>query len=273
MAMGSVSAQMSTTLAPAVFRSYGVVGTAGVRLLVAAVVIGVVCRTRRASYHSLRDALRVGLLLGLALIGLNVGLYEAIARIPLGTAVTLMILGPLAVSLAASRRRRDIAAVILAGVGVVLIVGVQRPSSLTGVAWAMEAAASIVGYLLVIRRLGQRARGLEGVAIGVAVGAVALLPVTVGALGRTEHVTTALAACVLGVAGLVVPLVIEAWAVRVLTVRVVSLMLTLDPVVAAVGGWLVLGQALGIASITGIACVISAAGVSIGSLAAAARAP
>jgi inner membrane transporter RhtA len=267
MAMGSVSAQMSTTLAPAVFRSYGVVGTAGVRLLVAAVVIGVVCRTRRASYHSLRDALRVGLLLGLALIGLNVGLYEAIARIPLGTAVTLMILGPLAVSLAASRRRRDIAAVILAGVGVVLIVGVQRPSSLTGVAWAMEAAASIV------RRLGQRARGLEGVAIGVAVGAVALLPVTVGALGRTEHVTTALAACVLGVAGLVVPLVIEAWAVRVLTVRVVSLMLTLDPVVAAVGGWLVLGQALGIASITGIACVISAAGVSIGSLAAAARAP
>jgi inner membrane transporter RhtA len=86
-------------------------------------------------------------------------------------------------------------------------------------------------------------------------------------------VTTALAACVLGVAGLVVPLVIEAWAVRVLTVRVVSLMLTLDPVVAAVGGWLVLGQALGIASITGIACVISAAGVSIGSLAAAARAP
>jgi hypothetical protein len=84
----------------------------------------------------------------------------------------------------------------------------------------MDVAASVAGYLVVIRRLGHRPRGLEGVAIGVAVGAVALLPVTVGALGRTEHVTTALAVCALGVAGLVVPLGIEVWAVRVLTVRV-----------------------------------------------------
>jgi inner membrane transporter RhtA len=266
MATGSVSAQMSTTLAPGVFHAYGIVGAASVRILLAALILVGMFALGRGPQHPVREVLPAGLMFGASVIGMNVGIYEAIARIPLGTAVTLIIIGPLAVSLGTSRRRQDVVAVILAAVGVVLIVGAHGAQSLIGVLWAAIAAMSIAAYLFVIRRLGQRNPGLDGVGVGLIAAAIALLPLSVVATAKTPDISTAVAALALAVGGLVVPLVIEAWAVRVLTVRVVSLMLTLDPVVAAIGGWLVLGQALGLRSLTGIACVVLAAALSLGSV-------
>jgi inner membrane transporter RhtA len=93
---------------------------------------------------------------GLATAGMNIAFYEAIARLPLGTAVAVEFCGPVAVAAVASRRPRDVAAVVLAAVGVALIADVRWSGSPSGVLWALAAAALWAAYIV----LGKRVAGV-----------------------------------------------------------------------------------------------------------------
>jgi hypothetical protein len=91
---------------------------------------------------------------GLATGLMNLAFYEAIAALPLGTAVAVEFCGPVAVAAVASRRPRDVAAVLLAAVGVLLIADVRWSAAPWGVVWALAAAAMWAAYIL----LGARGR-------------------------------------------------------------------------------------------------------------------
>lgn len=189
---------------------------------------------------------------------LNFCLYEAIARIPLGTAVTLLFLGPLALALLRSRRRRDIAWVVAATAGVVLLTGGPSGASLAGVAFALGAAASSAVAILVGARLGTQTARLDGLALSVAAAALLTLPVALPAAVAAPDVGDLAIVAAVGVLGIGLPYALEFNALRRMGVKTYSILLSLDPAVAGLAGLLLLGQHLSSPELLGIALVMAA---------------
>lgn len=256
---GSVSVQLSSVIATGVFDSYGALGASALRMAVAAALLGAVA----SPWQELRAHWRGPLLFGLALTGMSVFGYLAIERIPLATSVTLMLLGPLAVALAASRRPSDVAWIVLAAIGAMLVIGSPQAGSWLGIAAALGAAASVASYLLLLRRLGDSWAGLTGLSAGVCCAALLTAPFAVAAAGRTPDFKTGLAAFSLGLLGAFIPYCAEWWATRRLSLRVVGVLLTADPVVAALLGYLFLDQTLSLKQFSGIVCVVFAASATV----------
>ncbi len=114
---------------------------------------------------------------GLATGLMNLAFYEAIARLPLGTAVAVEFCGPVAVAAIASRRPRDVAAVLLAATGVLLIADVRWSGAPWGVVWALAAATMWAAYILLGARVATAGNGLDDLAVGFGAAAVLLSPV------------------------------------------------------------------------------------------------
>jgi inner membrane transporter RhtA len=249
------SLQSAAALATTTFATSGPAGTGALRFLAAALILMAIVRPR------LRDRSRTFwwavTALGATAAATNLLLYEAIARIPLGTAGTLVFLGPLALALFSTRRRFDIAWVITAGTGVVLLTGVSPAGSLLGVAFAVAAAASVAASILIARHIGQHAQGLDGLALSIAVAALITLPVSL----RAAHSPSALdipVVVAVGVLGIAIPYALEFSALRRVGVRTHSILLSLDPAIAGLAGVLFLGQQLDAAELVGISLVMAA---------------
>lgn len=126
-----------------------------------------------------RRRVAIATMFGLITVGMNIAFYEALARIPLGTAVAVEFIGPTLVATLGSRRPRDIAAAVLAAGGVALLAGIEFTSELAGVVWALAAAALWAGYILVGKRVADTHGGLDTLALGLSTAALILGPVIV----------------------------------------------------------------------------------------------
>jgi inner membrane transporter RhtA len=256
----SASLQSSAALATTVFAVYGPGGTGALRFAVAAPVLLLLgrpaLRGRTAGFWAGAVAL------GIVLVALNLTLYGAIARVPLGTVVTLQFLGPLALALVAVRRRSDALWIAAAAGGVVLITGAPSGSSTVGVVLALAAAALTMASLLLSRRLATTSTGFDGLTIAVAVAACLTLPVAVPAALATDAARELALVAVVALLGLAVPYALEFVAIRAVTVKTFSVLLSLDPAIAAVAGTLWLGQRLMPREMIGIGLVtLASAGV------------
>lgn len=265
MVLGScISLQVGAASAAQLFPTMGSAGVTLLRLLVAALVL--VAVTRPHVHRWTRRQWTAVLTFGLCLAGMNGSFYAAIARIPLGTAVTIEFLGPLVLAAVLSRRLRDLAWVGLAAAGVALLglggdggAGLDR----AGVAWALLAGVFWAGYILTSARVGAAVPGQGGLAVALAVGAAALLPV--GAAGAATSVgrpDLLLLAAVTGLLASVVPYTLELSALRRLTPAVFGVLLSLEPAIAALAGWALLAQPLGPREAVAVGVVVLA---SIGS--------
>jgi inner membrane transporter RhtA len=207
-----------------------------------------------------RDDMRVAVAFGLVLAAMNLTFYEAIDRIPLGIAVAIEFAGPLAVAVAGSRRRLHVAWVVLAAVGILLLVRTGGGGTdLAGVAFALTAAACWAGYILLSQRAGRAFPRGEGLAIAMAVGTVALLPVGIGGAGSSLLSIGPLAVgAAVGLLSSAIPYSLELEALRRLPSRVFGILLSLDPAIAALMGFVILGQDLGPRELAGIALVVAA---------------
>jgi inner membrane transporter RhtA len=113
---------------------------------------------------------------GLVTIAMNIAFYEAIARIPLGTAVAIEFLGPIAVAALGSRRVGDLAAAALVCAGVALLAGVEFDVDWAGFGFALASAALWAGYILLGKRVADAGEGLDSLALGMALVAAVLAP-------------------------------------------------------------------------------------------------
>jgi len=195
----------------------------------------------------------------LALVAMNVTIYQAMARIPLGLAVTLEFLGPLAVGLFTRRGWRDLIWVGLAGLGVALLGG--SPGSLTwaGVGFALVAGAAWGVYILVTPSVGRHWPGATPVTVANLTGAAVLaLPVLL--LNRTGLGNWRLwgLAAAVGLLSSVIPYILELRALRHLERRVFSVLMSLEPAVAALTALIILGEQLTWLEWLAIGCVIAA---------------
>lgn len=239
---GVISLQVGAALATQLFALTGPVGTVTLRLLFAAVILLLVWRP---SVRVDRHAVPVVLGYGVVLAGMNMSFYAAIARIPLGLAVTVEFLGPLTIALLAARRWWHVLWAALAAGGVALLTKGGATVSWSGVLFALGAATGWGCYVPLSAALGEKTTGGGGLAWGMAVGALIAAPVGVLDAGR-ELLNPAALAAGLGVALLasVVPYSVELEALRRMPPGVFGVLMSLEPAVAALAGLVILGQEL-----------------------------
>jgi inner membrane transporter RhtA len=262
-----VSVQLGAAIAKTLFDSLGPGGTVFLRIAFASLVLLVLVRPKLGGHD--RNAYVVAGLFGLALAGMNFSIYLAIDRIPLGVAVTLEFVGPLGVAVAGSRRMLDLLWVVLAAGGILLLAPLGAFGGMNldpvGVAFALLAGCLWASYILLSARTGSAFQGGTGLVIALCVGTLILAPFGVADAGYALLDPKLLLAS-FGVAMLssAIPFSLELEALRKIPARVFGVLMSLEPAVATLAGFLVLGERLGIRAVVAIVFVtIAAAGASL----------
>ena len=268
MLASSASNQAGAALGAMAFPAIGPVGVVAVRQVVTALVLTPVVRPRLRGLR--RD--QWWPILGLVVVFsvMNLSLYAAIDRVGLALAVTLEFLGPLTVAIVGSRRVLDLGGALLAGVGVVVLTDPGPTTDVLGIALALLAATAWGCYILLNRTVGRRLPGLHGTAVAGLVTAAVWSPIAV--VWFAFHAPTVAAVALAVACGLmssIAPYVADLLALRRLPAPMFGTFTSINPVWAALSGWLLLGQALDLDEWVGIGLIVlSNAGVSARGLAA-----
>jgi inner membrane transporter RhtA len=197
--------------------------------------------------------------LGVALACVNSLFYLAIDRVPLGVAVTVEFLGPLAVAVVGSRRRLDFVWIVLAGAGVALLGSPTVDVDGIGIVLSLAAGVFWAAYIVIGKRLGATWPLQRGLAVSMALAGVLTLPLGLVS-GGAALLSPGLLALGFAVAILasVVPYVLELAALRRLRTSTFGILMSLGPAVAALAGAVFLRQRLGALELLAIAFVTAA---------------
>lgn len=266
MVLGScTSLQIGAAIAVPVMGEVGSWLTTAVRLLLASAILVVLTRPPLRAWS--RGQWRRVVLYGVALGGMNGTFYAAIDRIPLAIAVTIEFLGPLVLAAVLSRRARDIAWVLVAAAAVAVLGFSKSPETSAsdggldpvGVLFAFISAGFWAAYILAGKSVAAEVKGQAPLAIAMLVGGSLMVPLAAPSVGRLADQPVLLLSLV-GVALLssVIPYSLELAALRRLPARVFGVLLSLEPVVAGIFGWLLLGQHLSIVQIPAMVAVLAA---------------
>jgi inner membrane transporter RhtA len=251
--------QVGAAFAVTLFDELGPAGASLLRLGIAAVVLWAWWRPRLRGHP--REDLGLAVAFGLALGTMNWAIYEAMDRIPLGVAVTIEFAGPLGVAVALSRRALDLLWVALAAAGILLLTNPFGASDLdpAGIGLALLAAAAWGAYIPISARTGQVFPGGAGLAIAMVVGALLVAPAGIASGGSRLLEPELLAAgAAVALASSVIPYSLELESLRRIPTRVFGVLMSLEPAVAALAGFVVLEQALGAVDLLAIALVVLA---------------
>lgn len=255
---GVISVQFGAAIAVLLMPRAGAVGVVTLRLVLAAVVLLIVCRPKVRG-HSRADWGTV-LVFGAVLAAMNLLFYQAADRIPLGAAVTLEVLGPLTLSVIASRRLGNLLWAGLALAGVVLLSGggFDRLDPV-GAAFAVGAGVMWATYIVFSARTGQRFPQADGLALAMAFGAVLSLPLGIMEAGSKLIVPSTVGlALAVALLSSVLPYTLELLALRRLPAPTFAILMSVEPAVAALAGLLLLHQGLSFTDALAIALVIAA---------------
>jgi len=255
---GLVAQEVGASIAVLVFPQVGPAGMVTLRLVFSAAILMAIARPRLRGIP--RRSWLVVTLFGIALGGMNLLFYEALARLDLGPTVTIEVLGPLVLSVILARRAIAWLWAGLAFAGVVLLSqgGLAHLDAL-GVLFALGAALGWAGYILSSRATGKSFEGLGGLAIAMVIGAIITLPFGIGQAGATllePHILLlGLAVAILSSA---IPYALELIALRRVKAETFSVVIASSPAIATLTGLVILGQAIGWLQAVGIALVIAA---------------
>lgn len=199
---------------------------------------------------------------GIATAAMNVLFYLGIARIDLGKSVAIEFIGPVAVAAATTRSARNALALVSAVAGVVVLGGVEISREAAGVVFILGASACWAAYIVIGARVASTTAGVDGLAIGLAVGAIALTPLGAPWSGPVWGSPMLLLACLAtGVFSNAIGYGIDQHVLRRVSVRRFSVLLALLPVTATLVGWVALDQRPSGIDLIGIALVLIAVAV------------
>lgn len=238
-----VSINLGSALAISLFPLYGTSGMLFLRMALAGVILMLAYR------HQLLPAIRhspgVILLLGFTITLQSGAFYESLARIPLGIAVALEFLGPLAVALASSRRLVDAGCVVLAAIGILLLTpDIGESLDPVGALFALGAGVGWAGVILISRHLGKHLEGGVGAALGMGVCGLILLPFAGFSAVQILIAYPSTLLLVIGIAlfSAAIPYLFEYLALKSMPARQFGVLIALEPVVAAIVGAIALTQ-------------------------------
>jgi inner membrane transporter RhtA len=256
---GVSSVQLGAAIAKSLFDELTPTGLVMLRLVFGALILGLLFRPRVRDRSS--RELQLALAFGLTLVTMNFCFYQAIDRIPLGIAVTLEFIGPLGIALVGSRRSSDFLWVAMAASGIALLAPGIGEEGLdpVGVAFAVGAGVLWAAYITLSIHVGRAYSGPTGLVLAMAVGAVVALPFGIASAGsallQPELLAAGLAVAVLSAA---LPWSLELEALRRLPAHVFGVLMSLEPAIGALVGFVVLGERLGTRAVTAIALVVLA---------------
>lgn len=252
--------QVGAALAKNLFPAIGPEGTAALRLVLGAIMLLALVRPWR-TWPS-RAPLLPMLGLGVAMAGAIQMFYLAIDHLPLGIAIAIQFLGPLAIAIAGSRRAIDLLWAALAAGGIWCLVVVSAEGAIidfVGVGWALGAAVCWASYIL----LGRRVTGSFGnatAAIAVSIAAIVILPLGVWRAGTAllspELIPLALLVALFSAA---IPFSLEFFAMPRMPARTFAVFMSLEPTFGVLFGFLILQERLTLFQIAGVAMVVIAA--------------
>lgn len=251
-----VSNQIGAGIGAHAFPAIGPVGVVAVRQLVAAAVL--LAAVRPPLHRFTWKQWWPTLLLGGTIALMNICLYIAIQRIGLGLAVTLEFLGPLAIALLRSGSKRDVLCALSAGVGVYVLVLPGPSSDYLGIGIAAAGAACWAAYIMLNRVAGERLAGLQGTAAATLVSLMFYLPAAIYLFTAGSLTGPALLFSVLaGVLCSVIPYVADLIALRHVQPAFFSVYMSINPLLAALSGMMVLGQLLALHEWLGIVLIVA----------------
>lgn len=255
-----VALQIGGALAVTLFDRLNPATVTLLRVGIAAVILWVFTRPRPWQWN--RQRLLVTVLYGVSLIGMNLCFYEAINLIPLGVAVTIEFIGPLGVALLGARGATDALSAVLAAIGVVLLgwpSNGQIGFDPRGMLLAFVAGLFWAAYILVASRVGGADPGLGGlaVALAVATGIACIFGGSGLSTLRADPMLLAWAG-VVAVLSSVVPYSLELAALRTMPPRVMGVLVSIEPAIASVAGFLILSQVLQLREIVAVVLVVCA---------------
>ena len=255
--IGILSVQLGAAIAKGLFGEISPTAMVWLRLVTSALVLAAIARPRLTG-RSGSDWLVV-LAFGASLATMNWGIYQSMARIPLGLAVTIEFIGPLTLAVLGSRRARDLVWVLLAGLGVALL-GFQRTDlDLLGVLYALLAGTAWAAYILLSASTGRRWDGFDGLAVASVVAALGMtLPALLAAGTSLWDGRILLIGALVGLLSSVIPYSCELVALRSLRPAVFGILMSLEPAAAALAAIVVLREHLAPVQWLAIACVVAA---------------
>ncbi len=255
---GIASVQLGNAWADTLFDRVGAGGAGLARLAWAMLILMLVYRP--ALRGRTREEWLSAVALGLVLAGMNLTFYHAIARLPLGIAVTVEFIGPLAVAVAHSRRRRDLVWVLLAAAGILSLAhGDSHHLSAVGLMLAAIAGGFWGLYILVQARVGRAFSDGSGLALAMLVATVVAIPDGVieggSALFHPGVIEVGLA---VGLLSSVIPYSLELQVLRRMAPGVFGVLMSIEPAAAAIAGVAILGQGMSPREVIGMALVSAA---------------
>ena len=254
---GAVSQYLGAAVAVTLFEYLSPGGVALLRVLGAAAIILVLRRSwkRRWQRHELGRAAAFGV----SLAAMNLCFYLAMDKLPLGNAVAIEFLGPVAVAAVGARTLRSAAALLMAVSGVVVLAGVETEGTTAGVAFALLAGAFWAGYILLGHRVAQSPAAVDGLGLGMLAGAVAISPFgAADAIGALDSPLVLVLAVATGLLSNVIPYRIDQAVMRRIDPHRFALLQALLPVTATLVGLAALAQVPSGQELVGIGLVIVA---------------
>jgi len=252
--LGAISQYAGAAIAVSLFDRLGAPTVALFRVVGAGVILVTVRRSWRRHWD--RHLLAMAAVFGCALAAMNLSFYMAIDRLPLGNAVAIEFMGPVAVAAVGTRTLRKWAALALAALGVVVLAGVTPDVSGAGVGFALLAATFWAGYIVFGERVARSGTGVDGLGVGMLIGAVVILPVTMGGIGTAIASPVLLAlALTTGLLSNAIPYGIDQVVLTRIPRARFAFLLALLPVTATLVGLVALAQQPTTAEIAGIAMV------------------
>ena len=257
-ALGAIaSVQLGATVARHLFAFLGPTGTVFLRVAFGSCILLAIARPRWPRFDTRQW--RAIVLFGLIVAAMNLCFYQAIARIPLGVAVTIEFIGPLSVAIAGSRKALDFVWAAMAAAGVALLSFSGGAVTTVGLLFALGAAVGWASYIFVSQRVGRLVPGPDGLAFALAVGGLALLPLGIaGAGARLLNLGNLALGLIVAVLSSAVPFSLEFAALRRLSREVFGILMSLEPAIGAAAGFLFLGQRLSLRDLIAIGLVVVA---------------
>ncbi|MEF0939968.1 EamA family transporter [Rhizobium sp. BR 362] len=250
--------QFGSALSSPIINAYGPVGATWLRLVFASAALAIIVRPKITSYS--RSQWISVLALGSVSALMTASFFSAIAHIPLGLAVAIDFLGPLLVATLGFGLSRQLLWPVFAGVGVLLLAydGEEWVGNLPGILFACGAGVGWACYILLTKKVGNAFKGLEGLSMSLLVAAVVSTPF--GFASAAPHLTAYGLLELAGLALLVplLPYVLEMVALRRMPTSSFGILMSLEPAIAAVAGFVILSQPMTPSQMFGTALVVAA---------------
>jgi len=254
-----------TSLAKGLFPFVGAEGTTTYRLVFSTLLLMAFWRPWRRAW-TWADV-PILLLFGATLGVMNLLFYSAIKTVPFGLAIAVEFTGPLAVALWSSKKPLDFVWIVLAvaGMGLILPLGNTLGTDLQaaaidplGIAFALGAGACWAVYIVVGQRVADRI-GALATPMGMLVAALLVTPLGISVAGASLlNLEWMLAGLGIALLSSAIPYSLEMYSLKHLPKQTFSILLSLEPAVGAVAGWLVLSEQLSSQQLCAIGLIMAA---------------